>query len=318
MISSVRLPRSAKLLPSASNSARRPSDADGDGQAAVAEGVEAGQRVRQPQRGVVRRGDLAADPDPLGDGRGGGEGQQRVVHVRRRVGLPDRERDVVVHPHVAEAELLGLDRGPCDRPGARRVPELGQRDGDVHGHASRNLLCVSMELEQVDVVSDGPVTRVVLDRPERRNALSLDLMREVIAVLERASRRLRGRRARSRRTRVLRRARPRRDGGARRRVLRRAVRRLHRHDAAAARAAAAGDRAGAGRRDRGRLPARRRLRPRGRGRHRHLRHARRAHRPLLLHADGAARPRHRPQARARDAAHRRAGRRGRRRSPGVW
>ena len=41
-----------------------------------------------------------------------------------------------------------------------------------------------MELEQVDVVSDGPVTRVVLDRPERRNALSLDLMREVIAALD--------------------------------------------------------------------------------------------------------------------------------------
>ena len=41
-----------------------------------------------------------------------------------------------------------------------------------------------MELEQVDVVSDGPVTRVVLDRPERRNALSLELMREVIAALD--------------------------------------------------------------------------------------------------------------------------------------
>ena len=41
-----------------------------------------------------------------------------------------------------------------------------------------------MELEQVDVVSDGPVTRVVLDRPERRNALSLDLIREVIAAFD--------------------------------------------------------------------------------------------------------------------------------------
>jgi enoyl-CoA hydratase/carnithine racemase len=41
-----------------------------------------------------------------------------------------------------------------------------------------------MELEQVDVVSDGPVTRVVLDRPERRNALSLELMREVIAAFD--------------------------------------------------------------------------------------------------------------------------------------
>src|SRR3954453_9064027 len=41
-----------------------------------------------------------------------------------------------------------------------------------------------MELEHVDVVSDGPVTRVVLDRPERRNALSLELMREVIVALD--------------------------------------------------------------------------------------------------------------------------------------
>jgi enoyl-CoA hydratase/carnithine racemase len=41
-----------------------------------------------------------------------------------------------------------------------------------------------MELEHVDVVSDGPVTRVVLDRPERRNALSVELMREVIVALD--------------------------------------------------------------------------------------------------------------------------------------
>src|SRR5262249_26562777 len=59
-----------------------------------------------------------------------------------------------------------------------------QRHRDVHDHALRNLLCLQMELEQVDVVSDGPVTRVVLDRPGRRNALSLDLMREVTAALD--------------------------------------------------------------------------------------------------------------------------------------
>ena len=40
-----------------------------------------------------------------------------------------------------------------------------------------------------------------------------------------------------------------------------------------------------------------------------LRHARRAHRPLLLDADGRGLARRRPQARARDAAHRRADRR---------
>ena len=73
---------------------------------------------------------------------------------------------------------------------------------------------------------------------------------------------------------------------------------------------AAGHRAGARHRDRGRLPARRHLRPRGRGRRRALRHARRADRALLLDADGAAHARDRPQARAGDAAHRRAHRRG--------
>ena len=41
-----------------------------------------------------------------------------------------------------------------------------------------------MELEQVDVVSDGPVTRVVLDRAEHRDALSLDLVREVIPAFD--------------------------------------------------------------------------------------------------------------------------------------
>jgi enoyl-CoA hydratase/carnithine racemase len=41
-----------------------------------------------------------------------------------------------------------------------------------------------MEFEQLDMVSGGPVTHVVLDRAERRNALSLDLMREVVAALD--------------------------------------------------------------------------------------------------------------------------------------
>ena len=41
-----------------------------------------------------------------------------------------------------------------------------------------------MKLEDVEVVHEGPVTRVVLARPERRNALSLSLMRQVLAALE--------------------------------------------------------------------------------------------------------------------------------------
>ena len=41
-----------------------------------------------------------------------------------------------------------------------------------------------MEFEHILVKHDGPVVRITLNRPERRNALSLALMREVIAALE--------------------------------------------------------------------------------------------------------------------------------------
>jgi enoyl-CoA hydratase/carnithine racemase len=39
-------------------------------------------------------------------------------------------------------------------------------------------------MQLMSVAHDGPVTRLTLSRPERRNALSLALMREVIAMLE--------------------------------------------------------------------------------------------------------------------------------------
>ena len=56
-------------------------------------------------------------------------------------------------------------------PGLAACPSWGSVTATSMAMRRENLLCVSMELEQVDVVSDGPVTRVVLDRPERRNAL---------------------------------------------------------------------------------------------------------------------------------------------------
>ena len=40
-----------------------------------------------------------------------------------------------------------------------------------------------MQLEFVRVTHDGPVSRLTLTRPERRNALSLALMQEVIGAL---------------------------------------------------------------------------------------------------------------------------------------
>ena len=82
-----------------------------------------------------------------------------------------------------------------------------------------------------------------------------------------------------------------------------------RPDAADRAAAEAGDRPRARRRDRGRLPACRELRPGGGRRHRALRHAGREYRPVLLHADGGAVARGRPQGGDGDAADRRADRR---------
>ena len=43
---------------------------------------------------------------------------------------------------------------------------------------------MAYEYEHLISKHDGPVVRITLNRPERRNALSLDLMREVIAALE--------------------------------------------------------------------------------------------------------------------------------------
>ena len=38
--------------------------------------------------------------------------------------------------------------------------------------------------EHISIDTGSPVTRLVLDRPERRNALSLALMREMLAALD--------------------------------------------------------------------------------------------------------------------------------------
>lgn len=44
-----------------------------------------------------------------------------------------------------------------------------------------------MELEHVIVKDDGPVTEVVLSRPDKRNALSLDMMTELLAAVRGAA-----------------------------------------------------------------------------------------------------------------------------------
>ena len=170
------------------------------------------------------------------------------------------------------------------------------------------------------------VTRIALDRPERRNALSLSLMEEMLAALRALTDATEVGRRGGERTGVLRRPRPLRDGRARCRVLRPALHGLHRADARGARHSAARDRQGRRRRDGRGLPTRGRLRPRRRVRGRVVRHARGEDRTVLLHADGAADARDRPSTRTAHAAHRPAGRRahrarlgsGERRRPRGW
>src|SRR3954471_5934719 len=43
-----------------------------------------------------------------------------------------------------------------------------------------------MSFENLTVAADGPVTRITLDRPDKRNALSLGLMRELTVALRAA------------------------------------------------------------------------------------------------------------------------------------
>jgi enoyl-CoA hydratase/carnithine racemase len=54
------------------------------------------------------------------------------------------------------------------------APDDGSHDGGHNG---------GMEFENLIVKSEGSVTRITLNRPERRNALSLALMQELIAAL---------------------------------------------------------------------------------------------------------------------------------------
>ena len=173
--------------------------------------------------------------------------------------------------------------------------------------------------EHITVARDGAIGRLTLNRPTRRNALSLALMQEAIAGLRELSAdpecrviviagngpafsaghdlsEMRGREPR---------------------LLRRAVHGLHAADADHPRRAAAGDRARARHRHRGRLPAGRDVRSRGRRRGGHVRHARRQDRAVLLDADGRRVARRRPQAGDGDAAHRHAHRRPHRRRLGA-
>ena len=160
--------------------------------------------------------------------------------------------------------------------------------------------------EHLLVRIEPPAARITLNRPEKRNALSLALMEELIAALEEVGA------APEVRAIVIEGAGPAFSAGhdlgemvgrdaafyeqlfdvctvmmeTIHRVPQPVIAKVH------------------GDRDRGGLPARRRLRPRRRGRGHAVRHARSEDRALLLDADGAGLAGGRPQARPRAAAHR--------------
>ncbi len=158
----------------------------------------------------------------------------------------------------------------------------------------------------------GAVVTLVLDRPQARNALSVELMTEVERELAAIAA------DRTVKVVILGASGPAFSSGhdlkqmravPRPRRLRRAVPPVQPHDALDRAAAAAGDRAGAGCGHRGRLSAGGVVRPRGGRGVGPLRDPGRQHRPLLLDADGGAVAQRRAQARDGDAADRRDGRR---------
>ncbi len=121
-----------------------------------------------------------------------------------------------------------------------------------------------MPYQSISFETEGQIAIVTLNRPQRRNALSLELMTELIHCLNEIAR------DRSLRAVILAacgksfllRPRPQRDGRPRHQRLPRGLRRLHRTDDARPVHPAAGDRAGARHRHRCWLPAGRHLRSR--------------------------------------------------------
>ena len=179
--------------------------------------------------------------------------------------------------------------------------------------------------EHILFEQDGAVAYVTMNRPKKRNALSLEHMRELISLFKEIGERqgrLGGHPAR-RGSRLLRGPRPLGDGRKGSRILPPPLRRLLRTHGDYSGDPTACDRAGPRRRHRRRLPARRHLRPRGRLRGSTVRHARCQDRAVLLHPDGRLEPGRRPEKIHGDAPHgrvhlSRGSPRGRTRQPGGF
>ncbi|MHB1567584.1 MAG: enoyl-CoA hydratase/isomerase family protein [Solirubrobacteraceae bacterium] len=72
------------------------------------------------------------------------------------------------------------------QPG-RRLTMIGGGDVPTDGHRSASAKTDGrsvFQLEQIAYVEDGPIARITLNRPEARNALSMQLSEELIAAIE--------------------------------------------------------------------------------------------------------------------------------------
>jgi hypothetical protein len=112
---------------------RRPAHAEAGDHPAAGQCIDRSKRVRQLQWVVHRRDQHArAEADTARRGRTPRERDERVEQVRRRIRLRRRMHDVVAHPDVGEAELLGVLGGAGDRLGSRAPAVLRQVDPDAH------------------------------------------------------------------------------------------------------------------------------------------------------------------------------------------
>ena len=111
-----------------------PADPGAEDQPPLGQVLQCRQFLGERQRMAHRQHQHAgAEPDPLGEGRRPGQGQDRVVEDRRgRVGRALWNDDVLARPDIGKAELLGLDRRPPDRLRPGLAPDMRQMNPDPH------------------------------------------------------------------------------------------------------------------------------------------------------------------------------------------
>src|SRR3546814_5578145 len=149
-----------------------PAHPGADDEPAAAHLVDRGEVVGQPHRVVLRHHeDAGAEPHPLGHRRRPAERGERVEQERRRVALLRRVDDVVAHPHIGEAELLGVPRRPADRLPRGDTPVLRQVDPIGHGHGLEHASADGRTRARTDGSGRLRAEQVTRTRRPRRSGL---------------------------------------------------------------------------------------------------------------------------------------------------